>query len=127
VVEPQLFERLGRLGPVDGPDRPREVGGIPAQRLVGGLGQILITAQTRASEPNRQNCVLAQQLLQLCAQLDRTRWFDSHRLTRWVIGSRVGGGRSRLTTVIGARPRRTTHKSGNGDTRHSHNRHPGRH
>ncbi len=61
--------------------------------MVGGLGQIFVTAQTCAGEPDRQDRVLSQELLQLRTQLDRTRFFDSHRVARWVMGGRVISGR----------------------------------
>ena len=108
VVEPRLFEGLGGLGAVDRPDRRCDVGGILAQRLVRGLSQIFVTTQTRPGEPDRQDCVLAQELFQLCTQLDRTRLFGSHRMTRRVMPGRVISGRvdrrlSRLRVISMAR------------------------
>ncbi len=65
------------------------------------------------------------ELLELCAQLDRTGLLHSHRVASWVMGGRIDGGPSRLASMIGVRPRRTTDKSSSSD-KDGHGRNPKR-
>ena len=63
--KPHRLERVARLGAVHRPDQPAHVLAVLAQRRIGGLRQIPIATQPRPRQPNREDRVLAKELLQL--------------------------------------------------------------
>ena len=69
--KPHRLERVARLGAVHRPDQPAHVLAVLAQRRIGGLRQIPVATQPRPRQPNREDRVLAKELLQLGAQIDR--------------------------------------------------------